>query len=255
MNFPDFLFLIGGKDLEMEAILQLLTYNQLLFADHNLAWGAKLSSYQTLLNDYQTFVGIELISDIAHPQHYILIDHHNENSHKRSSLEQIIELLEKNLHLKIEFTRDLQLIAANDKGYVHAMFNMGAKLQEVADIRRRDRKAQGVTPEDELLAEQSIRENLTIEGGITIVKSLTHHFSAVTDRLYPYDQLLIYTDNELNYYGKGVSKLTAAFSDLIQQQKAFSGGGVDGFFGIGFNSLPTNELINIKDTIISILTD
>ena len=118
MNYPDFLFLIGGKDLEMEAILQLLTDNQLQVADHNLQWGAKLSSYQTHFNDNQTFVGIELIEDIARPKHYIKIDHHNENSHKRSSLEQIIELMEKYLHLKIEFTRDLQLIAANDSGYL-----------------------------------------------------------------------------------------------------------------------------------------
>ncbi len=254
MSFPEYLFLIGGKDLEMEAISQLLADNHLQVADHNLQWGAKLSSYQALFNDNQTFVGIELIEDIARPKHYIEIDHHNENSHKRSSLEQVIARLEEDLNLKIDFTRDLQLIAANDSGYIPAMLDIGATPDEVSDIRRRDRKAQGVTPEDELWAEQSIHENLTIEGGITIVKSLTHHFSAVTDRLYPYERLVIYTDNELNYYGNGVSKLTAAFHDLIKQQKAYSGGGGK-FFGIGHNSLPTNELIKAKDTIISILTD
>ena len=255
MDCPDFLFLIGGKDLEMEAITQLLTDNHLQVADCNLQWGAKLSSYQAIFNDYQTFVGIELVPDIAPPKHYIEIDHHNENSHKKSSLEQIIVLLEGDLNLKTDFVRDLQLIAANDSGYIPAMLNLCATPDEVSDIRHRDRKAQGVTPEDELLAEQSIRENLTIENGITIVKSLTQHFSAVTDRLYPCERLLIYTDNELNYYGKGVPKLTAAFHGLVLQQKAYSGGGADGFFGIGNNNLTHNELLKVKDTIISILTD
>ncbi|MEI6139076.1 MAG: hypothetical protein WCP85_07420 [Mariniphaga sp.] len=253
MNYPDFLFLIGGKDLEMEAILHLLADNQLQVADHHLTWGAKLSSYQSLFNDYQTFVGIELIPDIELPNHYIEIDHHNKNSYKRSSLEQIIELLEKNLRLKIDFTRDLQLIAANDKGYVPAMFTMGAKLQEVADIRRRDRKAQGVTPEDELLAEQSIRENLTIEGGITIVKSLTHHFSAVTDRLYPCDKLLVSHQNYFIYYGKGANLLSQKYNHLIAEKKAFYGGENTGFFGIAKEYFTINEIEVLIDEIINLI--
>lgn len=161
MGCLDYLFLIGGKDLEMEAITKLLTDNMLQFADHKLKWGAKLSSYQSLFNDYQTFVGIELVPDIALPKHYIGIDHHNENSHKKSSLEQIIERLEGDLNLKTDFRRDLQLIAANDSGYIPAMLNMGATHDEVSDIRRRDRKAQGVTPEDELLADQSIHGHIS----------------------------------------------------------------------------------------------
>ena len=116
MDYPDFLFLIGGKDLEMEAILQLLTDNHLHVANHSLQWGAKLSSYQPLFNDNQTFIGIELIPDIELPRHYIGIDHHNENSNKKSSLEQVIALLEGDLNLKTDFTRDLHLITANESG-------------------------------------------------------------------------------------------------------------------------------------------
>ncbi|MEI6051017.1 MAG: hypothetical protein WCS03_19180, partial [Bacteroidota bacterium] len=201
-----------------------------------------------LFNNTQIFVGIELIPDITPPLNYIEIDHHNENSHKKSALEQIIELLENDLNLKIEFTRDLQLIAANDKGYIPGMITLGATPEEVAEIRRRDRKAQGATDEDELLAVQSINENCTYEGGITIIKSLTTKFSAITDRLYPCESLLIYTKHELNYYGKGVSKLIIAFDDLIKQQKAYSGGGGNGFFGIKTESdiqISINQLISI----------
>ena len=252
MTQPNYLFLIGGSDLEMLAIKQLLTANGFIeglqIADHNLQWGAKLSDYQTLFNNTQTFVGIELIPDITPPLHYIEIDHHNTNSHKKSALEQIIELLENDLNLKIEFSRDLQLIAANDKGYIPGMFAMGATQEEVADIRHRDRNAQGVTEEDELLAMQSIRENCTYEGGLTVIKSLTTKFSAITDRMYPCEQLLIYTDHELNYYGEGVSKLIIAFDDLINQQKAYSGGGGNGFFGIKTESdihFSIKQIINI----------
>lgn len=256
MNQPNYLFLIGGTDLEMSTIKQILTANGFAegenIADRHLAWGAKLSEYQNLFNGTQTIVGIELLQDITPTSHYINIDHHNENSHKSSSLEQVIELLKNDLKLKIEFTRDLQLIAANDKGYIPAMLQMGATTEEIAEIRRRDREAQGVTEEDEKLAEQSIRENLTNEGGITVVKSLTSKFSTITDRLFPCDKLLIYTDNELTYYGEGISQLTTAFDELIKQQKAYSGGGQNGFFGIGFKNLPTNELIEVKNKMISI---
>ena len=75
MNQPDYLFLIGGADLEMSTIKQLLIANGFTegknMADHHLAWGAKLSDYQNLFNETQTFVGIELVNDITPPLHYI----------------------------------------------------------------------------------------------------------------------------------------------------------------------------------------
>lgn len=149
MNLPDFLFILGGADLEMVEIKRLLTANGFAegknMADHHLAWGAKLSDYQSLFNDTQTFVGIELLQDIAPPAHYINIDHHNENSFKPSSLEQVVELLENDLKLKIEFTRDMQLIAANDKGYIPAMIQIGATPEEIADIRHRARETLEIT--------------------------------------------------------------------------------------------------------------
>ncbi len=64
MDRPDYLFLIGGADLEMLTIRQLLTANGFAegekMADRHLQWGAKLSDYQDLFNGKQTFVRIEL---------------------------------------------------------------------------------------------------------------------------------------------------------------------------------------------------
>jgi hypothetical protein len=152
MDNTPFVFLLGGHDLEMLTIKQLLIANgfseEKNIADLNLKWGAKLSEYQNLFNDDQTFVGIELIQDIDPPPHYLNIDHHNENANKPSSIEQVAELV------GIELTREQQLIAANDKGFIPAMEIFGATHEEIADIRRRDRKAQGVTKEDERLGER-----------------------------------------------------------------------------------------------------
>ena len=230
MDNTSFVFLLGGHDLEMITIKQLLIDNGFsegtTMADLNLQWGAKLSDYQNLFNDQQTFVGIELIQDIAPPPLYINIDHHNENSNKSSSLEQVSGML------GLELNHEQLLIAANDRGYIPAMLEMGATPEEVADIRRRDREAQGVTEEDERLGEQSIKENLTIENSITVVKSLTSKFSTITDRLYPCDQLLIYTDDELNYFGTGTKLLIQEFDEFVKHGKSYSGGTGEGFFGL-----------------------
>ncbi len=230
MDHTPYVFLLGGHDLEMTTIKQLLIENGFdeteSIADHNLQWGAKLSAYQNRFNDEQTFVGIELIQDIAPPPHYISIDHHNENSDKPSSLEQVAELL------RIELTREQQLIAANDKGFIMAMKAFGATSEEIAEIRRRDCEAQGVTEVDERLGKKSIKKNLKEKDGIITVKSLTSRFSTITDRLYPYKRLLIYTKDELSFYGEGTKLLIESFNKLIKEKKAYFGGTGDGYFGL-----------------------
>ena len=250
MDRPDYLFLIGGADLEMLTIRQLLTANGFAegenMADRHLQWGAKLSDYQDLFNGKQIFVGIELTEDITPPPHYLAIDHHHVNSNKRSSLEQVIDLLKNDFGIEIEYTRDLQLVAANDKGYIPAMLEMGASPEEIADIRNRDKDAQGVTEEDERLGEQSIIENQTTEKGITIVKSLTSRFATITDKLYPYSKLLIYDDNDLTCYGEGVKELSKLSIALSKKWEVYSGGGENGYWGISgviINQKIINQII------------
>lgn len=257
MNRPNYLFLIGGADLEMLAIKRLLTANGFAegenIADHHLAWGAKLSDYKSLFNDTVTIVGIELIQDITPPPNYINIDHHNESSYRSSSLEQVIELLNKELGINIEFSRDLQLISANDKGYIPAMLKLKATKVEIADIRQRDRDAQGITVEDERLAEQSILEYKTTKSGVTIVNSLTPHFSTITDRLYPCDRLLISHQNHFTYFGKGTDLLAEKYKGLISQKRAFYGGENTGFFGIAKESFTKKEVEVLLNEIINLI--
>jgi hypothetical protein len=230
-------FLLGGHDLEMLTIKELLKkyapeYN---VEDRNLEWGAKLSDYEDLLNDRDIFVGIELLKDTPVPKHYIEIDHHNENIDKASSLEQVIELLKNGLNQKLEFDKEyeryLKLVSANDSGYIPVMLKAGANLKEAMKIRKLDRKAQGVTEKDEELAVESLKSKETIKG-IIVIKALTEKFSTITDQLYPCKQLLIYSDHGLSYYGEGAKYLALAFNDLIIQGKAYSGGTGNGFFGL-----------------------
>ncbi len=238
-KFKNHIFLLGGHDLEMLEIRKILESNNLTFYDHQLEWGAKLSSYSGRFNDSSVFVGIELITDIPLPAHYIEIDHHNEKRHLPSSIEQLADLL------GIELDRRQLLIAANDKGYIPAMNEADATEQEIITIRLEDRRAQGVTEEDERLAELSIQNNLVKYHDLIIVEALTAKFSAICDRLYPIERLLIFSKEEVIFYGKGVKQVVSHFLNLMKLKIAFTGGGDNGFWGTVTGKQTQKEILNI----------
>lgn len=232
----DLIFLLGGRDLEMVEIGNSLKAKGLIFHDRNLHWGAKLSAYQDLFDESHIFVGIELIPDIPLPRHYIEIDHHNNKSHLPSSIEQLAELL------GIDLSRYQELVAANDKGYIPALKLKDASLEEINEIRYLDRKAQGVNEEDERLAEESLNSFKTKIGDLIIINSATPRFSCITDRLFPYSKLLIWRKDYLVYYGKGSQTIADYLDDLINQQKAYHGGGENGFVGIAESAISEKVL-------------
>ena len=65
--YSDFLFLLGGYDLEMITIAELLKLHNVPFEDKKLQWNtAKLSAYQDVLavnQDKKKIYGIELMDD------------------------------------------------------------------------------------------------------------------------------------------------------------------------------------------------
>ena len=140
-------FFLGGNDLEMKTIKDLLDKQGVAYSDSNLGWGATTSKYgeeiEKVAKEGKTPVIIELGIDSKLPENTINIDHHNENASKPASILQVCDLL------GIEPTRKMQLIAANDSGYIPAMLEMGATKEEIAQIRYQDRAAQGITPEQE----------------------------------------------------------------------------------------------------------
>lgn len=227
------LFLLGGYDLEMMTIRNVLYEHGCKYADHHLQWNnARLSSYR---NDIECFerenaqgciYGIELENDLASsPECYCSIDHHNGQSEAPSALEQVLSLL------GIPMNREYDLIAANDKRYIPGMLALGATDEEVLRIRRADRRAQGITEEDEALAEKALAENLCQVGDLVIVKALNSRFSAICDRLYPYRSLLIYNAVEWMFYGDGAQHIRDIFMGEYLKGKIFYGGGSNGYVG------------------------
>lgn len=226
------LFLLGGHDLEMLTIKEILNCNNIPFCDKNLKWdNAKISEYKDEINVFLlknpdgNIYGVELENDLElASEHYVVIDHHQESCNLPSALEQVLLLL------GAEKTRYHELVAANDKWYIEGLKKAGASEEEIKEIRRADRQAQGVTEEDEMLAEKSVKEKASY-GDLIVVRSLTPRFSTICDRLYPYDSLLIYNDDEFTYYGKKAKEVKEMFSEEEKDKKIYFGGGDSGFVG------------------------
>lgn len=226
-----FIFLLGGQDLEMQEIARLSAQQNVTSFDRSLNWNnALLSTYSDILKDYACLsyhiYGIELRTDITPPSNYTLIDHHNDFSSNPSSIEQVAKLL------NIDLTFRQKLIAANDKSYIEGMKSLGATDAQITEIRRADRKAQGVTELEEQQAQYALENLMQKEGHLTIVKSLTSSFSPICDYLYPCEHLLIYTEEEWVYYGKSRNELIAYFKEEITQKQIFYGGNTTGYIGL-----------------------
>lgn len=242
---PDKVFLLGGHDLEMMTIKDLLAQqSDYLIVDRNLAWdNANLSKYNDIFVEYPSvdIFAVELQEDMEIPEadrpRYHRVDHHNDYAHMPSSLEQVAAIL------GVELNRHQRLIAANDSGYIPAMKALMATDEEISDIRRQDRAAQGVTEEDEKLAEESIAQYLQQGTQLWTVKSLTSKFSAICDRLYPYPRLLVYTDSEWMYYGEGKTELVQQLAGEIEQKKVFHGGGQNGYVGAVREAFSPQEIL------------
>lgn len=241
------IFLLGGHDLEMLTIRNLLIENGEIFRDAQLRWdNARLSNYSDCLNDQDVFYGIELREDCPFPKHYRRIDHHNELPAVPTALEQVATLL------GITLNRWQQLVAANDYGYIPAMQQMGATADEIQQVRLADRRTQDVTEQDEELAKCAICNNLLIFNDLIIVKTESHHFSPICDKLFPYGKLLVYSDTELTYYGTNSKTVATHFANEISCGKAFTGGGQDGYFGLAKGFFSKEEILHYVETIKSL---
>jgi len=239
-NTKNYHFLLGGYDLEMAEIKTILKEHHQTYSDKHLAWGAALDDYEDILqlNPDNHFVGIELIikNPSLIPVNYTEIDHHNEKAHLPSSIEQLAHLL------GITLNYHQQLVAANDKGYIPTMKAIGASPNEIQHIRWLDRQAQGITPEMEEMALEAIQKGEE-KNGVSVVFLPLNKYSPVVDRL-NVEKLLVYSPKSLNYYGKYASQLAILFADDVAHQKAYYGGGSDGYFGFAAGVFSLDEIEN-----------
>ncbi|MGE4456974.1 MAG: hypothetical protein AB7E13_08550 [Arcobacteraceae bacterium] len=154
-----------------------------------------------------------------------------------SSLEQIAAIL----HVKL--SREQNLIAANDSSYIAGMKKLGATYEEIQTIRAADRKAQGITPEDEILAQRSIEE----AQDHSAIFSLTPQFSAISDKLYDkHSKYVIYNEVKILFYGYNLQNLRECLKKYgIEDSMYYYGGGKEGFLGIKENLLTHIQMQNI----------
>jgi hypothetical protein len=255
------IFLLGGYDLEMLEIKEILNKENINYEDKKLSWGAKLSDYKDLLEKYEDknliIYGVELEADITLPKNYVEIDHHGKNDDKPSSLEQVAKILD------IELSCEQKLIAANDSRYICGMKSLCATKEKIDEIRKKDREAQGITIQDEQLAKESLE--VACNNNSNLIFSKTSKFSAVSDLAYEkFDNYVIYDDTKIVFYGyKKENILEFLKSQNIDESNYYYyyyGGGEFGFVGIKDNFLTKQQIndvieefkkLNLKENLYS----
>jgi len=233
----EYVFFLGGLDLEMLEIKKILQAHKLKVIDQNLSWGAKLSDYKKELDEKKTNVLIELEIDdkeLLNSIPNIIIDHHNELSHKPSSLEQVIQLLQKKFKLTVDFTNYLKLVAINDVKHIKGLKDLKVPNEDIEKIRAKDRRAQGVTEIDEKLARESVENYKTDVGLVTVIEAQTNYFSPITDFVYDLkkEHLIVYNNRTLNYYGPAKARLVQYLNAKVAGDCLYHGGDENGFLGI-----------------------
>lgn len=242
-------FFLGGHDLEMETIAHLVRSecgDKALY-DAGLAWGARVEDYREEIDTVRragaTPVLIEL-GGAAEIEGSIDIDHHGQRADEPTALEQVFALLDLP---EDRWTRYYALVAANDRGHLRAMSDIGASVEEMVHIRRMDRAAQGVTAAQEREGVEALLQGAVAQNGGLLIVELPHgRMATVTDPLRlrelergedPVD-LLVLSPEEVGFFGSGCS--IAKLQQCLE--KGWSGGDLpeSGFWGISKRNLPAN---------------
>lgn len=168
--------------------------------------------------------GVELGG--TNPYGAIDIDHHlyrdSDRRNPLSSIEQVAQITGTVL------SRRQQLIAVNDRAYIRGMQAEGASKEEIDEIRRMDRAAQGLTEQDEMRAEAEISR--AVWQGRRALVHCVRPTSAHSDRLFGHaEETLLAGENVWSYSGPRHQILAAH----PWPEPFWSGGEPDsGYFGI-----------------------
>jgi hypothetical protein len=224
MTPPRYAFFLGGHDLEMVTTAGLLSdlraegdARVAEVHDPGLAWGARVSDHGDGPREAMARgllpVLVELTANVPPPLGSIEIDHHGERSGEPASIRQIFDLLS----LPPErWTRDFALVAANDTGHIPALRRMGATDAEIADIRARDRRAQGITAAEEAAGLAALaKADVVLDGSLIVVRLPHGRTATVADPLALRGEdrdLLVLCPGSTQFFGAGdrIARLDAA---------------------------------------------
>ena len=227
---PEIVIISPENDGESVAIVELCKRARVKCLVTNQAWGASWEALEEgikekiISSENTLFYGVELQGEA--PSHCVNVDHHfytysdatdpslpsnwsvDDRRSPKSSIEQVADLLKVSLNVSEMF------ISENDKNFIPGMEKLGVKLGLskavtallIQETRSKDRAAQGITPEQEKIAEEAIVHREVI-GDLTVVTMSHSKCATVTDRLYgQYKNLLVYTPGEeINFYGDWAS--------------------------------------------------
>ncbi len=226
-------WVVPKNDLEAVVIGQLLKEGGEVVFTTAQNWGASWASLEVEIlqeiEGFDTVYGVELAG--AAPANGVNVDHHiyegDDRYRPESSLEQVAEIL------GVSLDQYQLMVAANDRDYIPGMQQQGAILgmdeeaiqKIVKKVRSQERMVQGITPEEEAVAEEAMATKEVLAPRTFLVKMAHSKCAPVTDGLFgKYDHLLVVSeDGETNYYGSLVSEFTA----LVQGAwagAAFAGG-------------------------------
>lgn len=256
-NLKNLVFITPKNDAESLRIIEILKRQKVKVLVTEQTWGASWDEIEAeikeelkaLQNSHRIF-GVELKG--APLYNGANIDHHwhdgDNRSNDKSSLEQVAELI------GYELTLEDMFISSNDKGYIPAMYSLGESLdmsQEeiekmVSRVRYLDRSAQGITPEQEAIAEEAIAKKEIMNEHSYLVRMNHSKTSPVCDRLYgTYKNLLIVSeDGEVNFFG--AKEIINKLQDLVPG--SWCGGDIqndNGFWG-GYPAVPEAIISLVK---------
>jgi hypothetical protein len=215
-------FFLGGRDLEMATIAELVRgeLGAAAVMDKGLGWGARAEAYAPEIAAWRAAGGTAVLVELPGVERpgpdVIEVDHHGGRVGEPSALRQVFALL--GLPER-RWTRHFALVEANDVGHVAAMRAIGASAEEMAAIRAADRAAQGITAAEEAAGRAALAAARTALGGRLLVVALPHGRAAtVTDPL-ALEQggetrdVLVLTPGGAQFFGRGgaVAALDAAF--------------------------------------------
>lgn len=192
--------------MEIYTIKTLLHTMGIPYSQTAKGWGADVREFEQEIKaktaEGYIPVTVELGGNIGDVDNLVTVDHHNEKSDRPASVVQVCLLL------NIPITREIELIAANDSGWIPQMQAIGATEEEIRAIRRQDRSIQGVTEEIENQSAAVIKKverfnNLRLSCALGLP---FNRFAAIKDELFTqgYQNILLRAQNgEMEFQGDG----------------------------------------------------
>lgn len=222
-------FVLGGNDAEMTLISALLSQAGIRFVQPNIGWGdheytpiqlgLAIAPAQRMGEfgykpehvegvDVVVFVECRPAKDEWPTGTTAVIDHHGNRSGEPASVLQVLEWLEAGGFRVSETTRRwVEVVGANDAGYIPAMVALGATAEEMARVRSLERLCRGITPKEEAEAERAIAAPAEFVGPYRVIHLAHSKCATVNDRLFesgrPERTLILSGDGEVNLYGDG----------------------------------------------------